>query len=451
MKRALVAIGIAASLVVASKAAHARPAVCNTQSVRVSLVDAGATSMLEISARVATTVGDPGEPCMLAWSRLALSSSSGSGPSPHVLMVETFVDHERTPPMLLADGLSAAAPRDATVMPTNGPAVVALRMIVEDTDGGLKVELPRGLLPTPTSWARAERRVKSARDATAKFGELGAMPIPASPPGIAGGLGPTGPFEITGANATIVVECAPTGAPPSEALPTWTTAIDAFRATLPKRALDLSPNDEAGWDDLARHAWAAAMHSDPVVASLGVSSLAWLASGLDVQGTKLDASNAPKNVLASIGDVQKRLDQRWGAVGHLLPLGRPTTFRQVLAANPGADSARAKAAKSAAMRLATIGEADVASMITPSIVEGIAPIDPPSIEPPTEAALEEPKTPTEALTHFGASLGTSVSKLAHHRPHRRWPKKYVALALLGLALVAAGALVVREPRARREA
>jgi hypothetical protein len=328
--------------------------------------------------------------------------------------------------------------------------VVALRMIVEDTDGGLKVELPRGLFPSPTSWARVERRVKSARESTAKFGEIGSMPIPASPPGVAGGLGPTGPFTAS----PIVVECAPTGAPIDETLPNWSIALDAFRATLPKRAIDLSAAADDGWNDLARHAWAAAMHSDPVVASLGVSSLAWLAGGLDVQATKLDATNAPPNVVASIGDVQKRLDQRWGAVGHLLPLGRPTTFRVVLAANPGADAARAKAAKSAVMRLASIGEADVASMITPSIVEGIAPIDPPSIDPPSEATLEEPQpnTPGEILSKFPSSLGSSVSKLAARRPHRRrWPKKMIALALLGLALAAAGVLVMRGPRARREA
>ena len=447
MKRALAAMASSIVVALASTAARAATTSCTTQSVRVSLVDAGATSMLEISARVDTSADDRGEACALAWSRVALSSSSSAGPTPHAVMVETFVDHERTPPMILADGLSAAAPRDATVTPTTAPMVVALRMIVEDTDGGLKVELPRGLFPAPASWARVERRVKSARESTAKFGEIGSMPIPASPPGVAGGLGPTGPFDAS----SIVVECAPTGVAPSETLPSWTVALDAFRATLPKRALDLSVENAGGWDDLAQHAWAASMHSDPVVASLGVSSLAWLASGFDVQATKLDASNAPPKVVASIGDVQKRLDQRWGAVGHLLPLGRPTTFREVLRATPSADAARVKAAKAAVMRLASIGEADVASMITPSIVEGMAPIDPPSIEPPQEATVEEPKTTSEILSHVGASLGGSVSKLAHRRPHRRWPKKLVALALLGLALAVAGVIVLREPRARREA
>lgn len=432
MKRAhAAAIGVLALAL--STNARAAGESCATDSVRVSLVDAGATSMLEVSARVtANEESDGGSgPCALAWSRIVLASSSSSGPTPHVAIVETFVDHERIRPMLLADGLSPATPRDIALPTPEKSSVVALRLVVEDTDGGLKVTLPRSVFPAPAPWARVERRVKSARESTGKFGPIGEIAIPPSPPGPAGGLGPTGPFDAD----AIVVECAPSGAPPSEPLPSWTIALDAFRTTLPRRAIDLSPAADAEWDDLARHAYAAALHSDPVVASLGASSLAWLGSGFDLHTTKLDASIAPASVVSTIGDVDRRLVDRYGAVGKLLPLGRPSTFREVLRASPASDAQRVRAAKASVARLASASPGEMSSLLTPAIVEPTAPVDPPSVEPPKEAPLPS----TEPTTNEPPSTAITIpheNKYGNARRHRI-PRRALALASLLVALLAA--------------
>ncbi|GAC1529303.1 MAG: hypothetical protein NVS3B10_26010 [Polyangiales bacterium] len=409
---------------------------CVLDAVRVSLVDAGATSMLEVSARVRPSVHAPSD-CTVAWSRIALSSADPGTAAPSVVLVDGFVEHVRTPPMILADGLSGATPRDWHGVAALTGTLVSVRLLVEDTDGGLHVELPRTMFPPATVDTRVERRVKSAREATAKFGDLGELAIAPTAPGPAGGLGPTGPLDV----ARVVVECVPSGVPPTETLPPWAIVLDGFRATLPSKALDLSPANDAGWDDLARHAYAAALHGDPVVASLGVSSLGWLAGGLDAHAITLGKTAAgptvgvvPGPVADAIGDVGARLTRRYGAVGHLLPLGRPSTFRRALRAEPPAAPARATAAKGAVARLAALSPAEVAQFVTPALIDTNAPVDPPVAAAPRPVVADEI---APAAKPTDEAKGAPSPGHRRRRGHRRRNVLVALAALAALALVAA--------------
>jgi hypothetical protein len=283
--------------------------------------------------------------------------------------------------------------------------------------------------------------VKSGRNGTARFGVLGAsglvseIAIQPTDAGPAGGVGPTGPFD----QERVLVELTPTGEPLLAKVAPSALVFNGFRDTFAQKVLDLSPANDEGWDDLARKAYAAAVHGDPVVASLGAASLAWLAGGLDLKATKLDKTIAPASVVESIGDVEGRLTKRYGALGHLLPLGRASTFRRVLNASPWADAPRVKAAKAAVARLGTLTAVDLASYVMPGIVEDSAPIDPPP------AVNEAPKTQ--------GPLPVIAPIPGRHRVRaRRWwrwlaePRRRALATLLAVGIVAAAFAAVRARR-----
>ena len=377
----VVALG---SLLLAPNVARADSPGCALGGVRIAVADAGQTTTIEISARLQPTEHAPAT-CTIAWSRLGFGSPDATGSSPSIVLVDSFVEHARTPPLLLADGVAGASLRDFSgEIPVTGE-VVAIRVVLEGTEGGMRLEVPRSIFLAATATARVERRVKSARAATARFGVLGELPIAATAAGPAGGVGPTGPLD----QDRIVVDCVPTGEPIVETIASVGRVLDGFRDTFAQKVLDLSPQNDAGWDELARRAYAAAVHGDPVVATLGMSSLAWLASGLDLKATSVGKTAAPPNValapesvVDAIGDVDARLGKRFGAVGRLLPLGRPSTFRRVLAASPWSEPARAQAAKAAVARLASITAVDLAAYVSTGIMEDTAPIDPPASDEP---------------------------------------------------------------------
>lgn len=361
------------SLVAAAVLLFATPAaaLCRFEGVRVVIADSGDASMVEISTRLR----GEGE-CRVDFSRVTLSSPEGAAPT--IAVGQTFVGHKLTG-VQVADGVSAVAPREWVGLAEDG-GVVAVRWIVEGTTGGLHIEVPRSAFPRAADpGARVERRVKSSRSGVAKFGKLGDIAVPPTAPGAAGGLGPAGPAD----EDRIVAEFIPSG-PLVEMIPTSIVTLDAFRDLLPKRVLDLSPQNEDGWTEVAKRAYAASLHGDPVVASLGVHTLAWLGSGLTLQAVKIgkvasdDTAIVPQSVLDAIGDVETRLNKRYGATGHLLPLGRPAMLRKALAAKPWDEEARAAAAKSAVAKLATVQPQDLTAFLVPAIVDGsAAPVDPP--------------------------------------------------------------------------
>jgi len=406
---------------------------CKFDGVRVVVADAGESSIVELSVRVR---GDhPEAACSVDFTQVSLTAPDGATPT--IAVSQTFVDHRLTT-VQVADGVNAVQPRS-----WRGPTgVVAVRWMVEGTAGGLRVEVPRATFPKLYDpGARVERRVKSARLGTAKFGPLGDLQILASTPGAAGGAGPTGPAL----DERIVVEFVPGGAPISESVPAPLVTLESFRTTLPLRVLDLSSANEDGWTEVAKRSYAAALHGDPVVASLGVHTLAWLASGLSIQAVKIgatasaDTAVVPASVLTAIGDVEARLTKRYGGQGRLLPLGRPSIFRKALTSKPWDDTARANAAKAAVARLATVQPQDLAPFLVPAILDGAAaPIDPPQsvhVEPqpilPNVPSMNETTAPT---------IEARGQRRAHHGKR--------AVVLFGL--IAAAALVtwtLRGPRA----
>ena len=392
--------GVVAAALLFAPSASAQIERCTFDGVRIVIADSGDTSMVEISVRLR---GD-GE-CHADFSRVALSSPGEAAPT--IAVAQTFVGHRLTA-VQVADGLNAVSPREWR----GEPGVVAVRWIVEGTTAGLRVELPRSAFPKPADpGARVERRVKSARSGVAKFGTLGDIAVPPTAPGAAGGLGPAGPAN----EERVVAEFIPNG-PIVETIPTSILTLDAFRDLVPRRVLDLSAQNEDGWTDIAKRAYAASLHGDPVVASLGVHTLAWLGGGLSLQTVKLgktagsDTALAPSSVLDAIGDVEARLSKRYGATGRLLPLGRPAIFRKALAAHPWDDEARATAAKNAVARLASVQPQDLTAFLVPAIVDGsAAPVDPPQPAAVPHVVVPNSNDP-DAIVAGG--------KRSRHRPHK---------------------------------
>lgn len=369
------AISVTTALLVTGTA-HAEER-CRFDGVRIVVADAGDTSIVELSARV-HSLNDT--TCTVDWSRVSLASPGGEA-SPTIAVSQTFVDHKIIPPLMVADGVAAVQPREWH----GASGVVAVRWFVEGTGAGLRIEVPRAAFPKLADpGARVERRVKSSRSGTAKFGTLGDLPTLPSAPGPAGGAGPTGPAD----EERVVVEFVPSG-PLLEPVPGPLLTLEAMRGMVPARVLDLSPANEEGWNEVAKRAYAAAMHGDPLVASMGVHTLAWLGSGLSLTAVHIgkatataDTALVPASVFDAIGDVDARLQKRMSTVGRLLPLGRSSVFRKALAAKPWDEPARANAAKAAVARLATVQPQDLTAFLVPSIVDGMAaPIDPPTPVP----------------------------------------------------------------------
>jgi len=406
---------------------------CRFDGVRVLVADAGDASIVELSARVHSL---DGRGCTVDWSRVSFASPGGEA-SPTIAVSQTFVDHRITAPLLVADGVAAVMPRE-----WHGPSsVVAVRWFVEGTASGLRIEVPRSAFPKAADpGARVERRVKSARSGTAKFGALGELPTLPSTPGPAGGAGPTGPAD----EERIVVEFVPSG-PLLEPVPGPLLTLEALRWTLPLRVLDLSPANEDGWNEVAKRAYAAAMHGDPLVASMGVHTLAWLGSGLSLQAVKIgkvaggsDTALVPASVFDTIGDVDARLQKRMPTTGRLLPLGRSAVFRKALAARPWDEAPRAAAAKAAVAKLATVQPQDLTAFLVPSIIDGMAaPIDPPTPVPTAGVPQVMPNVPP---SEEPSVVGESKPASKKHGSSR----KRVGLFFGLLAVAAIAAWHVRE-------
>jgi len=412
---------------------------CAIEGVRVSLADAGDTTTVEISARL-KPLGTKSASCLVDWTLVSLGTPEGNGAMPTIAIAQTFIDHHLEAPLVLADGVASAPLRAYRGDVTDAGRVVAIRFVLEGTSGGVRVEIPRAAFPRLTvPGARAERRVKSGRSGTARFGLLGDIPIVASAPGPAGGLGPTAAID----RERITAEMVPKEEGGEVVKPGSATTLDAFRDTLPRRVLDLSTSNDEAWDEIARRAYAAAVHGDPIVASIGVYTLAWLGSGLTLQATKIsktaggpDTAVLPASVVDTIGDAPARLTKRYGAVGRLLPLGRPSTFRKALSAQPWTDPARAKAAKDAVARLGALGTETLASYVVPAIADETSPVDPPG------AVIIPGTTPTEIepMPSIDPSAVPSVTapakKHASSRPSHRRRWFGLSTALLAVAAIA---------------
>lgn len=433
---------VLATLVVTPQASADENSGCVLDGVRVLIADGNESSYVEISARLSPR-GAGGASCAIDWSHVALASPNGADAAPTIAIAQTFVDHKYIPPLVLADGVAAANPREWRGE-VGAPVVVAARWIVEGTAQGLRVEVPRATFPILSNpGAKVERRVKSPRPGTAKFGDLGEIAIVPQPPGVAGGVGPAGPLT----NDRVIAEMVPSGLPAADKAPSQLVTFDALRDTLPRRVLDLTAENKDGWDDVAKRAYAAALHGDPVVASMGVSTLAWLASGLGLEATKIaktaagkDTVAVPASVIDAVGDVNARLLKRYEATGRLLPLGRPSIFRQALKDRPWDDKARAASAKEAVAKLATVQPQDLAAFLVPPILDGsAAPIDPPAppaaIDPAGVVPMGLPDAP---------SANVEATKERHHRSSARHRTHRVWLALGLMALLAGVFWVVRE-------
>jgi hypothetical protein len=441
---------IARALTVAALVASARvPRAddCATEGVRIALEVGGASSQLEIAVR---TTGA----CTVDLSRLALATSDGAAPT--IAVATTFVDHERVRPVLLADGATTVSPR-AIALPS-GTHVVAMRLLIEGTERGLRVELPRESLPAAARGARVERRVKAARDGQARFGRLGELAITATPPGPAGGVGPTGPLASPLDRAPIEVAFETDVEAPQRPIAAHLATLDLYRAGLPRRTLAISPEANDAWDEIAHRAYAAALHGDAAVAAIGAHTLAWLGGGLSMQRFKLtkgpsstDAANAPAAVVDAIGDIDARLDRKLGARGRFLPLGRPSTLRAHLAARPWDDPALAKAARDAVARLSVTRPEALAGYAPPALVEGApAPVDPPALDPnaldpnaldttaiqPTDEALPKPTDDGP-----GRVVTESVRRRSV-RSHARWTRGHAPRVAVPIALVIVAAAVI---------
>lgn len=410
---------------------------CRFDGVRILMSDAGDASIVELSARIHSLNG---QPCTVDWSRVSLASPSGEA-SPTIAVSQTFHDHKIIPPLSVADGVAAVQPREAR----GASGVFALRWFVEGTASGLRIEVPRSVFPKAADpGARVERRVKSARTGTAKFGALGDLPTLPSAPGPAGGAGPTGPAD----EERVVVEFVPSG-PVLEPIPAPLLTLEAMRGTFPLRVLDLAAANEDGWNEVAKRAYAAAIHGDPLVASMGVHALAWLGSGLSLQATHIgktaagpDTAVLPASVIDTIGDVDGRLQKRMATVGHLLPLGRSAVFRKALAGRPWDEAPRAAAAKAAIARLATVQPQDLAAFLVPSVIDGMAaPIDPPTPVPVAGPPQVMPNVP--ALEDAGGADVGSGKVAARKHGHSR---KRLGLFFGLLAAAAVLAWQYRESR-----
>ncbi len=144
-----------------------------------------------------------------------------------------------------------------------------------------------------------------------------------------------------------------------------------------------------------------------------------------------------------MGDVPLRLHRKLGEGGLLSPIGRPAVLRRLLAANPSAEVARAKAAKDAVAKLDASSVADVAGELVPAILEIGAPVDPPISmllapdDPPSmPSARAAAPTPTHRKnklhSHQRASASMTMALL-----HGRLTRGFLILfALLAVAAVA---------------
>lgn len=432
---ALVSLGLAT--LAPTRAPAAEPIGCLVESVRVSIVDEVDDAWVEVGVRVRAS-GTPTASCTIDFTQLALATPDAAGPTPTIAIAATWSAGKPVPPLLTADGVAAVSLRSWTGDVGTTPVVVATRLLVEGATQGVRVELPRAALPPlGHRGAKVERRAKSARPSTGRFGPLGTIEIPPSPPGPSGGLGPT-----TGlSEARTIVEVVPTGAPATQPLSPAVRTFDALRQTLPLRALDLGEADAPGWDELGKRAYAAALHGDPLVAALGMRTLAWMASGLSLQAVRIakaasppETVAAPASVVDAIGDVEGRLGKRHSAVGRLLPLGRPAVFRKILEARPWADAPRAKAAQDAVKRLEPLTAADLTAYLVPPMLDGASlPIDPPA---PADVPLVAVTAPTDEP---GVAPAPPTLDAAHPTRRRSGARRL----WLGLLLVLVGAGVVR--------
>ncbi len=364
---------------------------CVVDSVRLSVVDEVEVSYVEFGVRLRAS-GSATATCTLDFTQVAFAAPEASGAAtPTIAMASTWFSGKPVPPLLTADGVAAVSLRSWSGEVTATPTVVSARWILEGTQAGIRIELPRAVLPRlQHKGARLERRAKSPRPAEGRFDAVGAIEIPPSGPGLTGGIGPTVPLPDAEKGGRMTVELVPTGAPASQPISPAVRTLDVLRQTIPLRALDLSDADGAAWDELAKRAYAAALHGDPFVAALGMRTLAWLGSGLSLQAIRIakvaappETALAPASVIDAIGDTEARLAKRHNLVGRFLPLGRPAVFRKVLEQRPWADAARAKAAKDAVARLAPLTPTDLAAYLMPAVLDGAAlPIDPPQ---PAEA------------------------------------------------------------------
>ncbi len=414
---------------------------CATDGVRVFVYDQGDASTIEISTRL-LPIGGQRATCTVDWSRVALSSPDQTSATPTVAIVQSYVDHALEAPLMLADGLSSAiVPAWKGDVDERGK-LVSLRLIVEGTASGLRVEVPRDTFPrATTNGARAERRAKGARDATARFGALGELAITAEGPGPANAFGPTDSLG----EVAVVVEIVPSGAPLTQPIPATIAVLGMLRATIPLRVLELSPENDAGWDEAARYAYAAAMNGDPLVASLGAHTLAWLGSGLSLQAVRIattsdgpETAAVPAAVATAVGDPDARVAKNLGGIGRFLPLGRPSTFKKALIKRPELDVARAKAARDAVARLAPVQPEELVKLAVPALLDRTVPVDPPAAIPKpgaTPIVTPQPTEPALGPTDAPTPLAT--------RRHRRSPaRRHLPLGLLFGGLAAAAALVL---------
>jgi hypothetical protein len=454
---ALVAIAIAAGASIASITADAHGRAesaapkqgCAVDGVRVFLYDQGDASTVEISTKL-VPIGGLRATCTVDWSRVTLASPDQAAGTPTVAIVQSYVDHALEAPLMLADGLSSAiVPAWKGDVDERGK-IVSLRLVVEGTASGLRLEVPRDTFPrATTNGARVERRAKGARDATARFGALGELAITAEGPGPANAFGPT---DALG-DAAIVVEAVPSGAPVSQPLPATIAVLGMLRATIPLRVLELSPENDAGWDEAARYAYAAAMNGDPLVAALGAHTLAWLGSGLSLQAVRIatisdgpETAAVPASVATAVGDPDARVAKTLGGIGRFLPLGRPSTFKKALMKRPELDLARAKAARDAIARLAPVTPEELVKLAVPALLDRTVPVDPPAPLPKPGAAPIVTPLPNEPAV----GPADEPPALTTRRHRRRHSRKHLPLGLLfgGLAAAAALALAWNESRER---
>ncbi len=270
-------------------------------------------------------------------------------------------------------------------------------------------------------------------------------------PGPANAFGPTGPLG----EEPIVVEAVSSGAPPSQPLSTQIAVLDMLRATLPLRALELSADNDAGWDELARYAYAAALNGDPMIASLGAHTLAWLASGLSLQAVRIAARGegtetaaVPATVATAVGDPDARLAKTLGGIGRFLPLGRPSTFKKALVKRPELDASRANAARGAVARLATVKVEELVRLAVPALLDRTAPVDPPAPLPmPDAAPTIVPSAVAAASSAARAALEVAATGGVRRSRKRRTPR---GLWLGALAAAAALWLAWRESREEGE-
>jgi hypothetical protein len=422
---------------------------CVLDGVRLLVADAGENAIVELSVRVSAAEGVDTAVCSIPWDAVAIGAPTPQGSPPSVAVIRTFVDHAPSS-LQLADGVGSAMIRGWEGPVTRTPIVVALRLLVEGTGDGLSIDVPRAALPVAAvSGARFEQRVKSARGGAATFSmanddgalePLGdAMAIVPTDAGPANGVGPASALPAHRARLTF----APNGSAPSATIPPSLLTLELLRASIPKRALELSPANAEGWDQLATAAYAAALHGDPVVATLGAGTLAWLGSGLSTHAIDIGETAAlpdriavPGSVAAAIGDAPARITRRFGTRTRLLPLGRPSTFRAAMRAELSADEARATAAKQAVARLAARSSAELARTLPAAIIDDVAPTDPPRAEV-LQAQMPTAAASTLAPAPMPKEPGPSTAHRSLPRRGGRHRGLLGLLALVGLAGLAA--------------